>query len=321
VGDASRNIPIESTIRGRMKIRYSAEAERALKSGSAVVALESTIIAHGMPWPENLTVAKEMGEAIRESGAIPAIIAIAGGEAIVGMSEEQLHAFAQEKNILKASRRDMAYALASKITAATTVSATMIIARAAGIRVFATGGIGGVHRGAQDTFDESADILELARTRVAVVSAGAKAILDLGLTLERLETHGVPVIGYRTDDFPAFYSSTSGFKVPMRCETIEQIAAVMKEQDLISHSGGELIVQPLSPSEEIPHSSIEPKIKLALNTAHAKGITGKDTTPFLLARLNEITGGQSQIANRALAVANARTAGKIAAAYATLSQG
>ena len=299
-----------------MKIRLSAEVEHALEAGLPVVALESTIIAHGMPWPENMAVAKEMGDAIRLSGAVPAIIAIAEGEAMAGMSEQGLSDFAQQKNILKASRRDIAFALATKVTAATTVSATMVIAQAAGIRVFATGGIGGVHRGAEKTFDESADILELARTRVAVVSAGAKAILDLGLTLERLETHGVPVIGYRTDDFPAFYSAASGFKVPMRCDSVAELASLMKIQDMLDRAGGELIVQPLSANLEIPHEQIEPHIEQALVAASEQGITGKETTPFLLARLNEITGGKSQRANRELALANARLAGQIAAEYA-----
>jgi pseudouridine-5'-phosphate glycosidase len=299
-----------------MKIRYSSEVQRALGEHRAVVALESTIIAHGMPYPKNLEVAREMGHAIGESGAVPAIIAISKGEAIVGMNDDALSHFAQEKDILKTSRRDMAYALATGITAATTVSATMMIAHAAGIRVFATGGIGGVHRGASDTFDESADILELARTRVAVVSAGAKAILDLGLTLERLETHGVPVIGYRTSDFPAFYSSRSGHQVPLRCDDIEQLVALMKAQDTLMHAGGELIVQPLSAEDEIPFETIEPQIQQALRTAATQGVIGKDTTPFLLAHLNEITSGRSQAANRALAIANARLAGEIAMRYA-----
>lgn len=300
-----------------MKLRYSHEVERALAAKGAVVALESTIIAHGMPYPKNLEVAREMGDAIRSSGAVPAIIAISNGEAIVGMNDSALADFAREKNILKASRRDMAYALSTKISAATTVSATMIIAHAAGIRVFATGGIGGVHRGASDTFDESADILELARTKVAVVSAGAKAILDLGLTLERLETHGVPVIGYRTSDFPAFYSSRSGHQVPLRCDDIEQLVALMKAQDTLMHAGGELIVQPLSAEDEIPYETIEPQIQEAIKTASARGVIGKDTTPFLLATLNEITAGKSQIANRALAIANAWLAGEIAVKYAS----
>jgi pseudouridine-5'-phosphate glycosidase len=298
-----------------MKIRFSLEVERALSDARAVVALESTIISHGMPYPKNLEVARAMGDAIRTSGAVPAVIAISKGEAIVGMEDASLADFAQERNVLKTSRRDLAYALATKITAATTVSATMMIAHAAGIRVFATGGIGGVHRGASNTFDESADILELARTRVAVVSAGAKAILDLGLTLERLETHGVPVIGYRTSDFPAFYSSRSGYQVPMRCDTVEQLVAMMKAQDTLKNAGGELIVQPLSKEEEIPYETIEPQIQQALKAAEEHGITGKETTPFLLARLNEITAGRSQIANQALAIANARLAGEIAVAY------
>ena len=299
-----------------MKAKFSHEVEFALREKKAVVALESTIIAHGMPFPKNLEVAIEMCDAIRSSGAVPAIIAIENGEAIVGMEESQLSDFAQERNILKTSRRDLAYAMALKIKAATTVSATMIIAQFAGIRVFATGGIGGVHRGANLTFDESADIIELARTKVAVVSAGAKAILDLGLTLERLETHGVPVIGYRTDDFPAFYSANSGHKVPLRCDTIEQLVEIMKVQDTLIHSGGELIVQPLSPETEIPLDNIEPKILQAIQIASDKGIIGKDTTPFLLGQLNEITSGKSQKANRELAIANALLAGQIAVKYA-----
>lgn len=299
-----------------MKVRLSREVESAIANKGAVVALESTIIAHGMPYPKNLEVAREMSDAIRASGATPAIIAITNGEAIVGMEDRMLTDFAQEHHILKTSRRDMAYALSKKITAATTVSSTMMIAHTAGIRVFATGGIGGVHRDASNTFDESADILELARTRVAVISAGAKAILDLGHTLERLETHGVPVIGYRTSEFPAFYSSRSGYKVPMRCDTIEELVELMKAQDTLMHAGGELIVQPLSQDEEIPFETIEPQIQLALKTAIEQGISGKDTTPFLLARLNEITAGRSQIANRALAISNARLAGQIAVLYA-----
>lgn len=298
-----------------MKLRLSREVESAIANKSAVVALESTIIAHGMPYPKNLEVAREMSDAIRASGATPAIIAITNGEAIVGMDERMLTDFAQEHNILKTSRRDMAYALSKKITAATTVSSTMMIAHTAGIRVFATGGIGGVHRGAQETFDESADILELSRTRVAVISAGAKAILDLKLTLERLETQGVPVLGYRTDDFPAFYSAVSGFKVPMRCDSIEEVVEVMKVQDSIPSAGGELIVQPLLPEHEIPHEIIEPQIQQALKAAADQGLSGKDVTPFLLARLNVITEGKSQLANRTLAVANAQLAGQIAVAY------
>lgn len=299
-----------------MKAKFSHEVEFALREKKAVVALESTIIAHGMPFPKNLEVAIEMCDAIRSTGAVPAIIAIENGEAIVGMEESQLANFAQERNIFKTSRRDLAYAMALKLKAATTVSATMIIAQFAGIRVFATGGIGGVHRGANLTFDESADIIELARTKVAVVSAGAKAILDLGLTLERLETHGVPVIGYRTDNFPAFYSANSGHKVPLRCDIIEQIVEIMKVQDTFIHSGGELIVQPLSTETEIPLDTIEPKILQAIQIASDNRIIGKDTTPFLLGQLNEITSGKSQKANRELAIANARLAGQIAVKYA-----
>lgn len=301
-----------------MKLRVSHEVESALAEKRAVVALESTIIAHGMPFPKNLEVAREMSNAIRASGAVPAVIAIENGEAIVGMEDVKLSEFAQQKNILKTSRRDVAFALAKKITAATTVSSTMMVAQAAGIRVFATGGIGGVHRNAANTFDESADMFELSRSRVAVVSAGAKAILDLGLTLERLETYGVPVIGYQTHEFPAFYSAVSGFKVPMRCDTVDEIISLMKAQDSLQNAGGELIVQPLSQDHEIPHAWIEPHILQALNDAADIGIKGKDTTPFLLARLNDITAGKSQVANRALALANARLAGQIAAGYAAL---
>ena len=281
-----------------------------------MVALESTIIAHGMPYPQNVETARAVEEIVREAGAVPATIAIIGGVLKVGLSGVELDRFGREgRAIAKVSVRDLPFVVARGLDGATTVASTMRIAAMAGISVFATGGIGGVHRGAETSFDISADMTEFAESSVAVVTAGAKAILDLGLTLETLETLGVPVIGLGTDEFPAFYSRGSGHAVPMRCNSASEIASVMRAKWEMGLKGGIVVANPIPAEAEIPAAEIAPVIEAAIRKAAAKGIHGKETTPFLLAEIAGVTQGRSLAANIALVRNNARVAAAIAVAF------
>jgi pseudouridine-5'-phosphate glycosidase len=295
------------------------EIADALAQGRAVVALESTIIAHGMPYPGNLVTARAVEHIIRNEGAVPATIAVLNGKLKVGLSEPELEHVAQSPAMAKASVRDLPVLIAGKRDGATTVASTMRIAAMAGIRVFATGGIGGVHRGAEVTADVSADLTELAQSPVAVISAGAKAILDLPRTLEMLETLSVSVIGYQCDEFPAFYSRSSGLRVPVRAESPEEIAAVLAARWRLSNVGGALIANPIPMADEIPAEQIEQQIGAALRDASARGVTGKDVTPFLLARIRDLTQGASQRANVALVLNNAQLGARIAQAFSSAS--
>lgn len=292
------------------------EVQEALASGRPVVALESTIITHGMPYPENVSTALAVEARIRQEGAVPATIAVLDGTITVGLTSGQIEELAQRRDIVKCSRRDLPVLLAKRQTGATTVAGTMIVAAMAGIRIFVTGGIGGVHRGAASTMDVSADLLELARTSVGVVCAGAKSILDLGLTLEVLETQGVPVIGYGTDRFPAFYAPDSGFPVPHRADDPETVAAILEKKWRLGLDGGVVIANPIPTEHALPAEGIEAAIGEALAEAQAKGIHGKEVTPFLLDRLGAITEGRSLAANIALIEANATLGAAIARAFA-----
>jgi len=286
----------------------------ALDTGRPVVALESTIITHGMPYPENLKTAKNVEDVVRKNGAVPATIAIINQAVHIGLSAEQLEWLAKANNVLKLSRADLAFAVAQGRTGATTVAATMICAALAGISVFATGGIGGVHKGAEDTFDVSADLLELAQTPVTVVCAGAKAILDLNKTMEVLETHGVPVIGYRTDLLPAFWSRMSDIPIPMRCDTPAQISNAHKIRSALGLKGGQLVANPIPAEAELSREYMEPIIAQAVAEAEAQGVAAKALTPFLLGKILELTKGKSLTANIALVRSNAELASKIAIA-------
>lgn len=298
----------------------SPEVKEAIDNDRPVVALESTIISHGMSYPENVESAKRCEEEIRNAGGVPATIAIIGGRMKVGLSDEELNYFGKTgQKILKASRRDIPMILAKKLDGATTVATTMMIAELAGIKVFATGGIGGVHRNAQETFDISADLMELANTSVAVVCAGAKSILDIGLTLEYLETHGVPVIGYQTDDFPAFYTRSSGFPVDYNGESSEVIAEAFKVKEHLNLDGGMVIANPIPEEYALDESYINNAINKAVAEAEAKGIRGKKITPFLLSAILDITAGKSLYANKQLVYNNARVATMIAKELCTLS--
>ncbi|WP_412554591.1 pseudouridine-5'-phosphate glycosidase [Shimia sp. MIT1388] len=292
----------------------SPEVEEAKKNGTPIVALESTIITHGMPYPQNLEVAKQVEADIRAKGAVPATMAVLNGTLHAGLTEAQLEELAQAKNVAKVSRADMPVIMAQGRTGATTVAATMIAAHLAGIDVFATGGIGGVHKGAEDSFDISADLTELAHTPVTVVAAGAKAILDVPKTLEVLETNGVPVITYGQDSFPAFWSATSDLTSPLRMDNAADIAAAHKTRGAMALPGGQLVANPIPATDEIPASELAPVIAQATEEAEAQGVTGKDVTPFLLARIFELTDGKSLVANIALVRNNARLAADIAAA-------
>ena len=301
-----------------MALEIATEVKEALASGGAVVALESTIIAHGMPHPQNLETAQALEQIVRHHGAVPATIAVIAGDYKVGLSAAELYTLATDGNVMKLSARDLPLAAVKRIHGATTVAATMRLAALAGIRVFATGGIGGVHRGAETSFDISADLTELAETPVAVVSAGAKSILDIGRTLEMLETLSVPVIAYHSDAFPAFYSRESGYLAPMRLNTVEDIAAFMKARWELGTKGGVSIANPIPAADEIPAKTIEAAIQAALDEAASKGIAGKKVTPFLLQRVNEVTAGASMKANIALVKNNTRLAAEIAVAFAGL---
>ena len=292
----------------------SPEVQQALADGKPVVALESTIISHGMPYPKNVETAMLVEKTIRENGAVPATIAIIGGRLKAGMSPEEIEYLGKSgRKVAKVSRRDLAAIVARGADGATTVTTTMIIAHMAGIKVFATGGIGGVHRGAETTMDISADLEELAGTPVMVVCAGAKSILDLGLTLEYLETKGVPVIGYGTDELPAFYTRSSGFGVDYRVDTPAQLAAMFKAQQELGMKGGMLVTNPIPEQYAMDKAVIDAAIEQAVAESKEQGIHGKETTPFLLARVVELTGGDSLESNIQLVLNNAIVASKTAA--------
>ena len=291
------------------------EVKEALDAGRPVVALESTIISHGMPYPQNAETARAVEKIIREEGAVPATIAVIGGQLKAGLTPEEIEYFGKKGTaIAKASRRDLAVLASRGEDAATTVATTMIIAHMAGIRVFATGGIGGVHRGAETSFDISADLEELSGTPVCVVCAGAKAILDLALTLEYLETKGVPVIGYGTEELPAFYSRHSGLRVDYRMDSPEEIAKAFAAQREMGFRGGMLVTNPIPEEYAMDGKGIDAAIEQALREAAEQGIKGKETTPFLLARIKDITGGDSLDSNIRLVYNHARLAARIAKA-------
>ena len=292
----------------------SPEVQQALADGKPFVALESTIISHGMPYPKNVETAMLVEKTIRDNGAVPATIAIIGGRLKAGLSPEEIEYLGKSgRKVAKVSRRDLAAIVARGADGATTVTTTMIIAHMAGIKVFATGGIGGVHRGAETTMDISADLEELAGTPVMVVCAGAKSILDLGLTLEYLETKGVPVIGYGTDELPAFYTRSSGFGVDYRVDTPEQLAAMFKAQQELGMKGGMLVTNPIPEQYAMDKAVIDAAIEQAVAESKEQGIHGKETTPFLLARVVELTGGDSLESNIQLVLNNAIVASKTAA--------
>lgn len=295
---------------------YTEEVAQAIAAGKPVVALESTIISHGMPYPQNLETAKILEKEIRDLNAVPATIAILNGKIHIGLDEKQLELLATSDEVTKVSRRDLPTVIAAGKHGATTVAATMICAELAGIHVFATGGIGGVHRGGQDSLDVSADLLELARTKVAVVSAGVKSILDIGRTLEYLETHGVPVIGYGCDAFPAFYTRESGYGVDVRLDTAKEIADLLSVKWELGLDGGAIIANPVPEADAMEAAKVETAIQQALTEADEKSICGKEITPFLLKRVKEITGGESLQTNIALVRNNARLAANIAVALA-----
>ncbi|RKX85570.1 MAG: pseudouridine-5-phosphate glycosidase [Spirochaetes bacterium] len=295
------------------------EVMEAKENKKPIVALESTIISHGMPYPENIAMASKVESIIRENGAIPATIALIEGKIKIGINKDELEYMASSKNILKASRRDIPVVVARQLSAATTVAGTMICASLAGIKVFATGGIGGVHRGAEKTFDISADLQELSKTDVAVVSAGAKSILDLKLTMEYLETMGVPVIGYGTNEFPAFYTRQSGIFVNYKLDTPEDVAAVILAQINLGYKGGMVIANPIPEEYSMDKDLIDRVIKDAIGEAEKEKITGKDLTPFLLAKIKDITEGKSLDANLKLVYNNAELAAKIAVSLSRLT--
>jgi pseudouridine-5'-phosphate glycosidase len=296
----------------REYVTFGDEVARALERGAPIVALETTILSHGMPYPQNLETALALEAIVREEGAVPATIAVSAGRIHVGLAPGQLERFATARDVLKLSRADLPYAVASGKDGATTVAATMLCAHLAGISVFATGGIGGVHRGAERTMDVSADLEELARTPVAVVCAGAKALLDLPKTLEVLETRGVPVIGFRTGDFPAFWSRSSGLAVPIRYDEAEDIARFVRVKRELGIESGTLIVNPIPEADEIPRAQIDCAIEAAVNDARSAHVNGKAVTPWLLDRILQLTGGRSLTANVALVKNNARLAARIA---------
>ena len=315
---------------GTAPLDVAPEVRAALAAGRAVVALESTIISHGMPYPQNVATALQVEDEVRAQGAVPATVAVVDGRLKAGLSRAEIEALGRAgasdpdsgragPGVPKLSRRDLPLAVAAGQTGATTVAATMIIAALAGIRVFATGGIGGVHRGAGESFDISADLLELARTPVAVVCAGVKSILDIRLTLEVLETHGVPVVGYGTDRLPAFFARDSGFGVDARLDTPAQIARALQAQWAMGLRGGMVIANPVPEAHALPRAVIDTAIEAALRDAATQGITGKAVTPFLLARVNELTGGNSLAANIALILNNARLAAAVTVELARLA--
>ncbi|MDM5327666.1 pseudouridine-5'-phosphate glycosidase [Neobacillus sp. CF12] len=296
-------------------IELSEEVRIAKEQGQPIVALESTIISHGMPYPQNVQTAREVEQIIRDNGAVPATIAIVDGKIKIGLSEEELEMFGKSSDVAKASRRDLAYLIATKKLGATTVAATMICAEAAGIHIFVTGGIGGAHRGAENTMDISADLEELGQTNVAVICAGAKSILDLGLTMEYLETKGVPVIGYQTDVLPAFYTRKSEFEVNVRADDVETIASTLKVKWDLNLKGGAVIANPIPEEFAMDEKVITNVIESALKEAEEKHISGKNVTPFLLGKVKELTEGKSLDANIALVKNNAVVGAKIAVSF------
>jgi pseudouridylate synthase len=301
-------------------VDLSPDVAAALGAARPVVALESTIIAHGMPWPQNVDTALAVEAEVRALGAVPATVAVLDGRLKAGLARDEIDRLGRDgRDIQKVSRRDLPIVVARGGTGATTVAATMIVAALAGIRVFATGGIGGVHRGAQTSFDISADLQELARTPVAVVCAGAKSVLDLRLTLEYLETHGVPVIGYRSDRLPAFYTRDSGLCVDARLDEPAAIARVMNAKWALGLDGGLVVANPIPEAFELPHALIERATEQAVGEAQAQRIAGNALTPFLLARINVLTGGRSLASNIELVLNNARLAAAIAVAFAALA--
>ena len=302
-------------------LSISPEVQQALDEGRPVVALESTIISHGMPYPQNVETALKVEQTIRDGGAVPATIAIIGGKLKAGCTPDEIEYLGRKgQAVTKASRRDLPVLIARGEDGATTVTTTMIIAAMAGIKVFATGGIGGVHRGAETTMDISADLEELAMTPVMVICAGAKSILDLGLTLEYLETKGVPVIGYGTEELPAFYTRQSGFKVDYRIDTPEELAAAFRAKLDMGLQGGMLVTNPIPEEYSMPADVINKAIDEAIDEAGRLGIRGKETTPFLLAKVKDLTGGDSLASNIQLVLNNARLAARTAAALNAISQ-
>ena len=298
-----------------IKIEYSIDVEKAIKNNEPIVALESTIITHGMPWPENFKTAKSVEAIVRECGATPATIAIINGVIRVGLEDENLSKLSKNKAARKLSRADLAHCLVRKETGATTVAATMIIAKLAGIKIFATGGIGGVHKYAEQTFDISADLQELSQTRVSVVCAGPKAILDIPKTLEVLETLGVPVITYGQSSLPAFWSSDSPFASPLSLDDPSSIAKSHEIRERLGLPGGQLIANPIPKADQIPFERIEPIVIEAIKLAHEKNIIAKEVTPFVLSKINQLSKGQSLVANIALIKNNAKLASKIALCF------
>jgi len=296
-------------------ITLSEEVRIAKEQGQPIVALESTIISHGMPYPQNVKTAREVEQIIRDNGAVPATIAIVDGKIKIGLSDEELEMFGKSTDVAKASRRDLAYLLATKKLGATTVAATMICAEAAGINIFVTGGIGGAHRGAETTMDISADLEELGQTNVAVICAGAKSILDLGLTMEYLETKGVPVIGYQTDVLPAFYTRNSEFSVNFRADDAETIASTLKVKWDLNLKGGAVIANPIPEEHAMDEQFINGIIESALKEAEERKIAGKDVTPFMLGKVKELTEGKSLDANIALVKNNAVVGAQIAVSF------
>lgn len=295
-------------------LEYSNEVQEAMAAGKPVVALESTIISHGMPYPQNVQTAREVEQIVRDNGAVPATIALIDGKIKVGLSDDELEMFGNSQGVAKASRRDLAYLLATKQLGATTVATTMIAAALANIKIFVTGGIGGVHRGAETTMDISADLEELSQTDVAVICAGAKSILDLGLTLEYLETNGVPVIGYGTDVLPAFFTRESDFKLNIRVDDPETVADVLRVKWDLGLKGGAVIANPIPVADAMEKSFIDGIINEALKEAEEQNIAGKDVTPFMLGKVKDLTEGRSLEANIALVKNNAVVGAKIAVA-------
>lgn len=297
----------------------SPRVKKALLNNQPVVALESTIIAHGMPYPQNVETAKEVEQIVSSEGATPATIAILGGRIKVGLSEVDIETLGKKgRHVIKVSRRDIPYIVSQGLDGATTVASTMIGAAMADIKIFATGGIGGVHRGASETMDISADLQELAQTPVAVISAGVKSILDIGLTLEYLETQGVPVLGYQTKDFPAFYTQRSGFKVDYEMKDVTSIAKLMHAKWQMGLQGGLIIANPIPARQQMDETVINAAIEQALTEARENGIHGKESTPFLLGRVKELTEGDSLVSNIGLVFNNARLAAQLAVAYSKM---
>jgi pseudouridylate synthase len=299
-------------------LQYNAEVRDAIENGKPIVALESTIISHGMPYPQNVSTAREVESVVRAAGAVPATIAVLHGVLKVGLSSDELELLGSNREVQKISIRDLPVTVAMGQHGATTVATTMRIAALAGIHVFATGGTGGVHRGGATSFDISADLTELSLTNVAVVSAGVKSILDIALTLEKLETLGVPVIAFGTSEFPAFFSRESGCRAPLRADSAADVARILRAKWDLGLAGGVLIANPIPAESEIPASEIDPIIRAALSDMESRGIGGKEATPFLLGRIVELTDGRSLVANIALVMNNARLASEVAVAFSRL---